>query len=247
MLASSLGAQDLAPERIANMIGTFTSPGFLGTLPIPFVFSENGSVYSIKNSGENIPLDGFRQFVWTKTGPNTGVLTQTFSTGQIVRSLDFSSFSPSLGWSGSYREGNVQGIFTIAPFGLTSVAPLRNASARVTLAANGSAMMGFVVTGGTPRRVLVRAVGPALAQFGVGNPATAPVLTVHRGGTVIGSNSGWGGASETATVFARVGAFSLPPASGDCALVLTLSAGNYTALVRADTGGDVLFEVYCVD
>ena len=239
-----LTAQDLAPDRIANMSVTFRG---LTAFPDPLIFSENGFAYNPTNGGADAPFAQVRQFTWRKTGANTGVLTQTFPSAQVVRSLTFDFFSPTFGWSGGYREGNAVGIFTIVPFNLTSAAPLRNASTRVTLAPNGLATMGFVVTGATPRRVLVRAVGPALGQFGVANPAAAPVLTVIRDGTELATSSGWGGSSETAAVFTKVGAFALPAGSRDCALVLTLPTGSYSAQIRATSGGEVLFEVYFVD
>jgi hypothetical protein len=49
-----------------------------------------------------------------------------------------------------------------------------------------------------------------------------------------------------ATVFAGVGAFALPNASRDAALVATLPAGSYTAQVSGVGGltGDAIIEVY---
>ncbi|MBI5769325.1 MAG: hypothetical protein HZA93_16145 [Verrucomicrobia bacterium] len=240
----ALNAQDLAPERIANMTVTFRGQN---AFPDPLIFSENGFAYNPTNGGADAPFAQVRQFTWRKTGPNSGILTQTFTSTQVVRSLVFDFFSPTSGWSGSYRDGNAAGVFSIVPLSLTSVAPLRNASTRTILAPNGSATMGFVVTGATPRRILVRAIGPTLSQFGVANPAAAPVLTVICEGTEVATNSGWGGSSETAAVFAKVGAFALAATSRDSALVLTLPAGNYSAQIRTAAGGEVLFEAYYVD
>jgi hypothetical protein len=74
-----------------------------------------------------------------------------------------------------------------------------------------------------------------------------PALTVFRGATQIAANTGWGGAAGLAAVFTKVGAFALPAASRDSAVVLTLEPGSYTAHARADTAGEVLLEVYFVD
>ena len=123
-------------------------------------------------------------------------------------------------------------------------APLVNISTRATLAAGAALTPGFVVGGTAPRRVLVRAVGPGLAAFGVGAPISAPVLAIFRGTEEIARNAGW--AAELAPVFAAVGAFVLAPGSRDAALLLTLAPGAYTA--RIDGGaGEVLAEVYFVD
>ena len=103
---------------------------------------------------------------------------------------------------------------------------------------------GFVVGGTAPRRVLVRAVGPALAAFGVSGPVAAPVLAIFRGGEEIARNTGW--TANLAPVFAAVGAFALPAGSRDAALLLTLAPGAYTARIEGGAG-EVLAEVYFVD
>jgi hypothetical protein len=48
-----------------------------------------------------------------------------------------------------------------------------------------------------------------------------PSLTVLRGQTQIGANNDWGGGAVLTAVFNAVGAFALPVASLDAALVLT--------------------------
>ena len=60
-------------------------------------------------------------------------------------------------------------------------APLMNLSTRVTLAAGGSITVGFVVGGESSRRVLVRAIGPGLAAFGVNGALTDPKFAVVGG------------------------------------------------------------------
>lgn len=103
---------------------------------------------------------------------------------------------------------------------------------------------GLVVSGGT-RRVLVRAVGPGLAAFGLTGTAANPQLAVYAGETLHALNDDWGGGPVLSEVFGRVGAFALPVASRDAALLLTLAPGVYSAHVGgADAGGQVLLEVY---
>jgi hypothetical protein len=109
----------------------------------------------------------------------------------------------------------------------------------------GGITAGFVVAGGGEKRVLARAVGPALSAFGVVGAAADPRLKLYAGEKEIGANDNWGGRSELVTAFAQAGAFDLAPNSRDAALVASLPAGNYT--VRVETGdstGTVLVEVY---
>lgn len=126
-------------------------------------------------------------------------------------------------------------------------APLMNLSTRATLAAGGTLNPGFVIGGTTPRRVLVRAIGPGLAQFGVGHVLANPTLVVFNGALPVGTNDDWGGTAQLAAVFAAAGAFGLPSQSQDAALVLTLAPGAYTLTIRGSgpaDGGEVLAEVY---
>jgi hypothetical protein len=93
---------------------------------------------------------------------------------------------------------------------------------------------------------LIRAVGPALAAFGVTDVLTDPKLQVYDGaGHKIDENDNW--AAVLAPTFGSVAAFALPPGSRDAALVLTLAAGrSYTAQISGVNGGtgEALVEVY---
>ena len=73
-----------------------------------------------------------------------------------------------------------------------------------------------------------------------------PKLDLFSGQTVINSSNDWGGGSTLATAFTNVGAFALPAASRDAALLVTLAPGSYTSQVSGvdGTGGVVLVEVY---
>jgi hypothetical protein len=91
--------------------------------------------------------------------------------------------------------------------------------------------------------VLVRGIGPALRTVGVLDSVAAARLEVFSGGTKIAETDGWGPA--LAPLFGSVGAFALPPASADAALVLRLAPGAYTARLSAVSGaGEALIEIY---
>jgi hypothetical protein len=110
-------------------------------------------------------------------------------------------------------------------------------------------IMGFVLAGAGPVRLLVRAVGPGLQQFNVSGVLARPVMTVYRNGNPIRSNAGWTteGLTQDLVVAAQsVGAFPLPAASADSAVVLTADPGPYTVQISGMNGatGEVLSEIY---
>jgi len=130
----------------------------------------------------------------------------------------------------------------------TPTARLVNLSARA-LSGTGSSVLtaGFVVGGSGTDTLLIRGIGPALAQFGVTGALAVPQLTLfNAAGQAIGSNSGWGGGATLTAVFAEVYAFALPPGSADSALVVTLAPGTYTVQVSGAGGasGVGLIELY---
>lgn len=105
---------------------------------------------------------------------------------------------------------------------------------------------GFVVTGNTPKRVLIRGIGPGLAPFGVAGVLADPQLKVYAGETVIATNDDWAGAPAIATAVVESGAFAIADASADAALVLTLEPGAYTAQVSGVgvMTGVAMIEIY---
>lgn len=128
-------------------------------------------------------------------------------------------------------------------------ARLINVSA-LTRAGTGSAVLiaGFVIAGDSPKRVLLRAIGPSLASFGVSNPLADPRLAVFRqdATTPLQENDNWDGSPELAAAFAATGAFTLPADSRDAALLLVLPPGAYSAQISGagTSTGLALVEVY---
>ena len=130
--------------------------------------------------------------------------------------------------------------------GFSATTPrLVNVSARTQVGTGDSILIaGFVIGGGTPVRVLIRAVGPTLSAFGVTAVLADPKLEIFSGTTKLTENDNW--LAADAPTFASVGAFALTTASRDAALVTTLQPGSYTAQVSGvnATTGVALVEVY---
>ena len=127
-----------------------------------------------------------------------------------------------------------------------------NISARTQVGTGDNILViGFVVTGTGPKTVLIRAVGPGLTQFGVGGVLADPQLRLfNAAGTATDTNDDWAStpalAAAHGNAFTQTGAFGLPAASKDAALLVTLQPGAYTAQVSGanNTSGVALVEVY---
>ena len=107
--------------------------------------------------------------------------------------------------------------------------------------------VGFVIAGTTPKRVLIRAVGPTLRTFGVTDAIADPQLEVYRGSTIVEQNDNWGGGEVYSGIFSRVGAFGFAdPESRDAVLFTVLEPGAYTVVVSGANGtsGVGLVELY---
>jgi hypothetical protein len=130
---------------------------------------------------------------------------------------------------------------------------LVNVSTRADVLTGGAiAIAGFVISGPSTeaKQVLIRGVGPALAQFSVTGLLAQPTITLfNSSNTAIATNTGWGTNSDTAAIVAasaQVGAFALPSGSADCALLASLTPGSYSVEMTGvgATTGIGLVEVY---
>ena len=133
---------------------------------------------------------------------------------------------------------------------------LYNLSARAVVGAGEKKLIGGFAVAGEPasarRAILVRAVGPALANFGLPNALKVPRLTVFSGQNVVATNTGWSSNSDLPGIVsatARAGAFPLAGTSADSVLLLSLPPGNYTAQIESadGTSGVALLEIYDAD
>jgi len=110
----------------------------------------------------------------------------------------------------------------------------------------GVAISGFIITGPEPKRVGVRGIGPSLANFGVSGPLADPVIQLSRGdGSLVMANDNWKNTQQAEIT----GAGLAPSNDKEAALIATLTAGNYTAIVTGKNGGTgvALAEVYDLD
>jgi hypothetical protein len=136
------------------------------------------------------------------------------------------------------------------PGPVATSARLVNVSSRLFVAPGKTAILGFVANGTRTARVLIRAVGPGLATFGVRDAMGDPQLAIFDGAQRVAGNNDWDAA--LADAFAETGAFGLSGRSADAALIAEVTPGrNFSVHVSGRptgaagaTEGVVLIEIY---
>lgn len=205
-------------------------------------------------SGTGVEL--FRNTAWER-GPDAAELPGYFkSVGAFplaTGSLD-AALATELK-SGAYTlqitsAGNRSGLALAELYELDTNGRTVNLSTRARVRADDGALIGgFVVQGPAYKRMLLRAVGPTLAAFGLSGALRDPVLTVYSGQSVVATNDRWEAADNAAaiaTATKNAGAFALAAGSEDAALLISLPPGAFTVEVKGknNTEGVALLEIY---
>ena len=128
----------------------------------------------------------------------------------------------------------------------TPAAQAINLSTRMRVqTGNNVGIGGFIVTGTAPKHLLLRAIGPSLAQFGVPNVLADPVMELHGpAGFATIINDNW---RDDPVQEALIKASGIPPTNDlESAIDAVLTPGAYTAIVRGqnNSSGVGLVEVY---
>ena len=239
--------------NVMNGSGTIVSNSAILTVPVAPAFTVNPLALTVER-GSSFILTALAAgspaptYVWRRAGiaiagatnstlvvtnagaSNTGVYTcvATNSVGSVVSSSAAITVSDS------------------SDFGR-----LTNLSIRTRAGAGAETLIaGFSVGGaGTvgTKNLLIRGIGPSLAQFSVPDVVQDPALTVYAGNAVHSSNDNWGGSSQIKALFGQVGAFSLTSDGSRDAAIYTpgIAPGSYTAhTTSSGSPGIALVEIY---
>jgi len=131
----------------------------------------------------------------------------------------------------------------------TPVSRLANFSTRGFVQTGNNVLIGgFIVTGASPKHVILRALGPTLGQppFNVPNTLANTRLELYDANNVlISSNDNWALFNAAAIIASGFA----PPNNLESAILTTLNPGNYTAIVRgaSNESGVALVEGYDLD
>jgi spore coat protein A len=143
------------------------------------------------------------------------------------------------------------GIVEVYDISSTNEALLMNMSTRGFVGTGDNLMIaGFIVVT-QPTKVVVRALGPSMSQFGVPDLLANPQLELHDANGTIAHNDDWSttqpGGIITSDQVSEIQTSQLAPVdSAESAISVTLQPGSYTAVVRGanNSTGNALIEVY---
>ncbi len=121
-----------------------------------------------------------------------------------------------------------------------------NESARGFVGTGDKVLIGGVIIAGKDQaRVVIRAIGPALNNYGLSPVLQNPTLELHGPDGLIVSQDSY--LENSAADNQEIASYGLTPSNqNECAIIATLAPGNYTAIVRGVNGttGFGLVEIY---
>jgi autotransporter-associated beta strand protein len=220
-----------------NVNGTVTLNNARLTLSRASSFSlpPVGSVLTILNNDGSDPINGtFLNLPEGTTIANPGAISGGGEGSQAVI---------------SYQGGDGNDVtltFTSAPTPTPTPTPtpnpgvVGNVSTRLPVGAGDDVLIeGFTVqgAGGSTKKIIVRALGPFLIQFGILDALPNPTLEIYEGNTLIATNDNWRntqvGGIITGDQSAEIEASGLAPSNDlESAIIANLGPGSYTAVVR---------------
>ena len=172
----------------------------------------------------------------------TGLAPQNDLESAILMTLSPGSYTVILRGTNQSSGVALVEVYDLSP---SDGSKLYNISTRGRVQLGDNVMIGGFILGGDgggSLTVLVRAIGPTLAQFGL-QPLADPTLELHNGnGALIYENDDWQSDQEQEITDTGLA----PSDPHESAILQTLAPGNYTAIVRGknSTIGIGLVEVY---
>ena len=188
---------------------------------------------------------------WRNSTQQAEIAASGFAPNKDAESAIIWTLTPGQGYTAIVRGKNgTTGIGVVEAFDLDhgAASKLGNISTRGFVDVDDNVMIAGLIVGpgnGASTRILARALGPTLSDFGVpGALADTTLDLVNASGTVIRSNDNW---QDDPQQRAEIEAAGLAPNHiEEAALVETVAPGSYTAIVRGKnrTTGVGLVEVY---
>jgi hypothetical protein len=238
----------IGPELSAH---PFNIPNALGD-PILDLHNGSGTLIASNNNWQTTVIGGIINSSQVSAIQNSGHAPTQPSESAIIATLQPGNYTAIVRGVNNTTGVALVEVYDISPQA-TSI--LSNISTRAFVQTGNNVMIGgFIVGGNGSKTVIIRAIGPELSAppFNIPNALANPTLELHNGsGALIASNDNWqttiiGGIITASQVSAIQNSGHAPTQPSESAIIATLAAGNYTAIVRGanNTTGVALVEVY---
>lgn len=193
-------------------------------------------------AGEAVPIPSY--LIYAASGGTASVdgAAQSINSGLVFTSTD-----------GNHILTVGNSVFNTPP---SPKAFAANISTRLPVGTNQNVLIGgFIIQGPSPKRIIIRAIGPSLNGILAG-ALQDPYLELHDGtGALIANNDNWGTTQLGSGLIASdqsidiQGSGVAPTNSNESAILATLNPGPYTAVVRGtnNSTGIALVEAYDLD
>jgi hypothetical protein len=204
----------------------------------PNKFPLDGTEYA---AGQPVDLGDGNYVVYSGAGNNTTVSNLNGNTNYQLRLYEYKK-NVNTGNYALYQLANPasgsQSTAGTSPW----PAQLLNIATRMRVQSGDKVLIGgFIITGNTPKKVIIRGIGPSLsASFS--DALADPTLELFQGSTSLQTNNDWKSDQQ-----AEIEATGIAPSSeAESAIVRTLAPGAYTALLKGNGGAEGIgvVEVY---
>jgi hypothetical protein len=231
-------------ELVVRAIGpSLTNQGVAGALADPTL-----ELHHTDSSGRDVTLATNDN--WGEASNKQEIIDRGVApTNDLESAILVDSLAPGLYTAIVRGVDNTTGVGLVEVFDLNAAGTsvLANLSSRGFVGTKDNVLIGgLIILGGSSQEVLLRAIGPSLTAEGVTGALADPFLELHdKNGNLITSNDNWQDSPQAPQIRA-----TLPPGDpAESAILITLPADSYTAIVRgaANTTGVALVEIYQLD
>ena len=237
-IVTGANPKKIAVRALGPSLSTF---GVTGFLPDPVLELHNSSGALIASNDD-----------WQQAS-NSADIPISLQPQNNAESVILATLAPNTSYTAIVRgKDAAAGVALVEVYDLnpSDGAILGNISTRALVGAADNVMIGGLIVGnGTANgKVLVRGIGPSLRQSGISNALADPALELHDGnGALIASNDNWKTRPDGSSQQTEIEATTIPPTNDlESAILATLPAGNYTAIIagKTATAGVALIEAY---
>ena len=194
-------------------------------------------------------MDAIVPAICANTWPNTGIIASQLAPPNNLESALIATLQPGAYTSVVRGKNGASGVglLEVYDLDLTANSKLANISTRSFVQTADNRLIGGFILGNNngAAKVVVRAIGPSLTQFGISNALADPTLELRdSNGALLLADDNW---QDDPNQAAQITASGLAPNNpSESAISASLLPGAYTAIVAGQNGGTGigLIEIY---